>query len=285
MSKYILNFIIITALCITSCDVVDEPYEENPDGPDTTAAVAQNVLLEDFTGHYCGNCPEAGVIAHQLEQAYGGRVIVIALHVGNLALPYPSFGFPADYRTAEGNAIDKAFKNALSGIPNGFVNRVDNGTGILLQKDAWSSVVASELTRKADVDLKLVRTYDSTSRTVTIDATVKYLTEGTIDDNIVAMLTESNIIADQLDYNANPQHIEDYEFDNMLRASFNGPWGEPLATTSLIPVGTTITKRLTYTLPAEKPWVPANCDVVVYVHRHNTTKRVLQVQKISLTGS
>ncbi|MDZ4745903.1 MAG: Omp28 family outer membrane lipoprotein [bacterium] len=277
-SAFIAGMMLITV----SCDVVEAPYEETPDIPDTTVAVPQNILLEDFTGHYCGNCPEGTKVVRQLEAAYGERLIVIAMHVGNLALPSPP-DFPMDFRCKEGNDIDKTFKVALSGIPKGFINRFNNGLGLLLDKGEWPTIVASEMTRKAAVDLKVNRTYDSTTKTVTLDVTVKYLDSGTVDDNLVAMLTESNIISDQLDYKANPQHIEDYEFDYMLRASFNGAWGEPLSSTS-IPAGTTITKQLTYTLPAGKTWVPENCDVVVYVHRHNTTKQVLQVKKVSLTG-
>lgn len=266
-----------------SCDVIDAPYEDTPDVPDTTVAVPQNVLLEDFTGHYCGNCPEGTKVVRQLETAYGERLIVIAVHAGNLALPNPP-DFPMDFRSTEGTDIDRTFKVSLNGIPKGFINRFNNGLGLLLEKGEWPTVVASELTKKPIVDLKINRTYDSLTRAVVLDVVVTYIEAGSVDYNLVALLTESNIISDQLDYKSTPQHIEDYEFDHVLRASFNGTWGEPISDTA-VPAGTKITKRISYILPSEKSWVPSNCDVVVYVHRHNTTKQVLQVKKVSLTGS
>jgi len=272
----------LSTMLIMSCNVVDAPYEETPDVPDTTAAVKQNVLLEDFTGHYCGNCPAGTDILRQLETAYGDRLIVIAVHAGNLALPNPP-DFPSDFRTPDGNVLNGTFKNSLIGLPNGLINRVTVNDGVVLNKDRWAEVVASELVKKPEVDLKVVRSYDSTTRTVTLDVDVKYLEAGTVDDNLAAVITESKIISDQLDYRLANSHIEEYEFNHMYRAAVNGPWGEPLGTTA-IAKGTTISKRLTYTLPTGKPWVPANCDVVVYVHRHNTTKQVLQAQQVSLTG-
>lgn len=282
--------LVICALALMSCDVIQAPYAETPEVPDTTdvpdtntAEVKQMVLLEDFTGHYCGNCPAGTDIIRQLETAYADRLIVIAVHAGNLSLPNPP-DFPMDFRTPDGNVLNSTFKNSLIGLPNGFVNRVTVNDGIVLNKDRWAEVVASELPKKPEVDLKVARTYDSTTRTVTLNVNVKYLEAGTANDNIAAVITESKIISDQLDYRLTNSHIDEYEFNHVYRAAVNGPWGEALSATA-IAKGTTITKQLTYTLPAGKPWVPANCDVVVYVHRHNTTKQVLQAQQLSLTGN
>ena len=273
--------VLFMALLVTSCDVIDAPFEETPDNPDTVG-VRQTVLLEDVTGQYCGNCPAGNEVIRQLEASYGDRLIVISIHAGNLALPVPP-DYPAEYRTPEGNVLNGTFKNSLIGLPNGQVNRVTVNDGIVLFKDRWPEVIAGELMRKPDVDLKVVRSYDSATRTVTLDVDVKYLVPGTADDKIVAMITESKIIGDQLDYRKTPNHVDNYEFNNVLRTSFNGAWGDSLST-SAIAKGTTITKRLTYTVPSEKTWTLDNCDVVVYVHRHNADLRILQARKVSLTG-
>ena len=41
-----------------------------------------NVLIEDYTGHQCGNCPQAAVVANNIENANPGRVFVISEHAG-----------------------------------------------------------------------------------------------------------------------------------------------------------------------------------------------------------
>ena len=46
-------------------DYVIPPFGDYPSS-------TQNVLLEDFTGHRCGNCPTAADIAHELKEEYQG---------------------------------------------------------------------------------------------------------------------------------------------------------------------------------------------------------------------
>jgi thiol-disulfide isomerase/thioredoxin len=43
--------------------------------------VTRRVLLEDFTGHTCNNCPAAAVIAEGLQTFYGeDQLILVGVH-------------------------------------------------------------------------------------------------------------------------------------------------------------------------------------------------------------
>lgn len=68
-----------------SCDSVERPdrWREDPH-----AIVPQrNVLLVDFTGQRCSNCPAAADLVHSLTAgAAGARIIPVAVHGG----PSPS---------------------------------------------------------------------------------------------------------------------------------------------------------------------------------------------------
>ncbi|MFN5378805.1 MAG: hypothetical protein ACK5BQ_08575, partial [Ignavibacteria bacterium] len=94
--KHSIIFAGLLSLVLISCDVVNAPYEKNPKDPsdtllkDTSTVITrtgalQNVLLEDYTGQLCGNCPEAAEIADRLYKVNGGRVIVTAIHAGIFA--------------------------------------------------------------------------------------------------------------------------------------------------------------------------------------------------------
>ena len=50
---------------ITSCDIIDEPYREKTT-QDTTKTVKRKILLEEFTGFRCKNCPHAAETIHSL---------------------------------------------------------------------------------------------------------------------------------------------------------------------------------------------------------------------------
>ena len=48
----------------------------------TTEVTKKNVLMEEFTGRKCGNCPAGHVETKSIEKAYPGRVIAINLYGG-----------------------------------------------------------------------------------------------------------------------------------------------------------------------------------------------------------
>jgi len=260
---------------VASCDVVEKPYTETPVGPVDTASVKQNVLIEDYTGHTCGNCPAAADLAKQIQSGYGAdRVIVVAVHAGSFAEPHVDY--PMDLRTPDGDNLDKTFRVSRVGNPNGMVNRVTHNGKLIIGKDDWSTVTRDLLNQKPLVNVSMVHTYDSTTRTINAVISVKYLQAGTADYNLVALLTESEIEGDQTDYRVVPSHIHNYVFEHVLRVAMNGVWGEPLSSTP-VSAGTTITKTISYTIPSDRTWNPKKCHLVAYVHRYNTIKDVLQV--------
>ena len=51
----------------------------------------RNVLIEDYTGHHCNNCPNAATIAHDIEVANPTRVFVASIHAAPSATGTSSF--------------------------------------------------------------------------------------------------------------------------------------------------------------------------------------------------
>ena len=78
---------------VASCDYIDEPFR-NPNGGgsteangDTVLQTERAVLVEDFTGHQCKNCPKASKVLKQLDSLYGSaKVIGLAIHAGQPTL-------------------------------------------------------------------------------------------------------------------------------------------------------------------------------------------------------
>lgn len=278
---------IIASLVLVGCDVIERPYMENPvgPGPDTGEYVKQNVLLEDYTGHTCGNCPEAAEIADQIALTYGKeRVIVMAVHAGGFADPQPPT-YPTDYRTPEGTTLDNTFRISRAGNPNGLVNRLPRNGRIIIGKDQWSTVVRELIDDTAKVKLAVRPSYNASTRVVLAEVDIEYMADGAAEYQLVGALVENDIVGDQMDYRKNPSHIKDFVFQHVLRAHMNGTWGEAIAATPQTK-GFKTTKTLSYTIPADKTWNPANMELIAYVHRHNTTgtgtREVLQVVKAKL---
>ena len=92
--KTLLIIVTLFILMYSSCDKISTPYALAKHGNivDTlvdldTATQVKRVLLEDYTGHTCQNCPAAAAIAHNQEAVYNGKLIVLAVHAGYYALP------------------------------------------------------------------------------------------------------------------------------------------------------------------------------------------------------
>ena len=56
-----LNIFIFTFFILSSCEVVEGPYQNEINSNGSSETVLQKILIEDFTGHTCRNCPEAAI--------------------------------------------------------------------------------------------------------------------------------------------------------------------------------------------------------------------------------
>ena len=287
MKKYIvlLSFII----AITSCDVEEGPFITdynsyvNPD---------KKVLIEDFTGHTCPNCPDAARELEAIHAIYGDQIIGMALHVSKaFARPYPSSQAPKfqyDFRTKWGDDWDAFYGISDIGLPRGMVNRTSYPDGHTLGKGEWADAVALEL--KKDIDFKISIVADSTSISVTTEV------ENNVNNNynIVVCLTESNIINWQKDGQI---EVEDYEHNHVLRTVISD---ESLSTNQNFVVGEIIEKSYILNLSELEQynidysantaelgngiaggWVAENLSVVAYIY-NTTTMEIVQVEEAHL---
>jgi len=55
--KNILFIAFAFSIVITSCDVLEGPFDEQVNNNIDTTKPLRKILLEDYTGHTCGNCP------------------------------------------------------------------------------------------------------------------------------------------------------------------------------------------------------------------------------------
>jgi len=292
--KHIKIFVLIMIIgwFFQSCDVIEAPYVEIVgEGADTTECpvpefpVNQNpvkrVLLEDYTGHLCVNCAEAGVLAHDLEETYGDRLVSIAVHAGFFARPAGE-EFAADYRTEAGNKWDDFFGIGLVGNPNGMVDRTGYNTDYILSIGAWSGRVGEQMDLEPVVDIQIINDYEDASRKLCTHIQTVFLeqTEGNL--KLCVVLTEDHIISPQSNNNESIGDIpviEDYEHMNMLRAAINGAWGINVATAGeQVAADTEVIKSYKITLGLEN--VPENCNVVAFVYDADTYE-VFQVMKMS----
>ncbi len=269
---YILPSAITIALLSTACDKVDDPLETlDTDVP--TVNVPRNVLLEDFTGHKCNNCPQANTIAAQLIGIYGERFVAVGIHSGHFAIPAAPIGdgiYDTDFRTADGNIYHDHF--GPQSYPQGMISRVEFQNNVMIGRTNWSSAAALLINTSADMKIWFEDlAYSPITNRVEGVAKVAFVRPVTGNLNLTLLITEDHVIDWQLD---GVVDIQEYEHKHVLRGVGNSTWGEPLVTGSAA-VGDTLASNFNFALPANV-LVPTNCNVIAHVSRTDT-REVLQV--------
>lgn len=274
---------------LTSCDIIEAPYTEGtpidtvlcpPQDFVSNTTHIRKVLVEDYTGHTCGNCPRAAETAATLIGTYGEQAVVIAVHVGFFAEPknYPDSSYSADYRTTVGDELNNFFGNDAAGLPNGMVNRKVVSSSPILSYNSWTSVFASEVALAPVADIYIKPQYDVDAHTACADVKVEFLSDLSGEYKLCVFLTEDSIVDWQKDYSLNPADIPDYVHRHLLRASFNGTWGETIGTAP-ITTGSSDIKR--YSLALNSGWNVAKLKVVAFVY-NTSSNEVIQAEETKL---
>lgn len=118
----------------------------------TVKAAGKVILLEEFTGHTCINCPDATLQAHNLKEKYGEELLLLAIHAGDLAKPSES-PYEADYRTDAGTGLINEFQPL--GVPMGMVNRTKYDGSITLFKDSWEPAIQALIQQPQEVSIDI----------------------------------------------------------------------------------------------------------------------------------
>lgn len=296
MKKVFIIFSVIAF--ITSCNIVETPYmvDSGTTNPIDTNTYIQKILIEDFTGHTCPNCPEAAAELEAIQELYGDQVIGIALHVGSsFANPWNGAGkFEYDFRTKWGEEIDGFFNVSTSGLPKGLINRTGYPNEHKVGKDEWHTKVQNILNNEPlfGIDIQVSATG--------VNITSKALDNINGDFKLVVCLTEDNIINWQ---KVGTTEDEFYNHKHVLRTFLNDSWtGDLLKESSNSYInGEEIEKSYTINLSDLEQfnidysnnslvlgngnaggWNANNMHVVAYIY-NNDTYEIVQVEETHLT--
>lgn len=261
------TLIAAAAFFSASCSNIDPEDRLNYVKP---ADVARTVLIEDFTGQRCSNCPKGTETINQIVEAYGEQnVIAVGIHSGPL-------GFAGNDKniglaTDEGEAYyDKWDKDRKLGQPWVLFNRNTAPNGDV---NTWMAPVNEAIAKPAVLSITLANTYDEASRKLTVNADVLG-TNGNHDGKLQVWLIEDGIVAMQM--MGTGKVNREYVHNHVFRTSVNGTWGEDIK----VREGEHSTAQYSYTIPAG--WNADNMSVVAFVYNDN---EVMQAAKLAVKAS
>lgn len=235
-----------------SCDTVSEDDRYIFVEP---ADAQRCVLIEEFTGSNCVNCPNGVKEIETLEKDYPGGIIAVGIHGGPLA------------RAIKSDLGDEYYEAA--GSPNQPAGRIDRrgGTNELTQ---WRGLVHEAIQRKPEVMLSI--TGCDYSETGEIDIEVEALGLEAVDGKLQLWLVEDGIVAMQ--FMPDGSRNREYVHNHVLRAAVNGTWGEDIS------LGKGETKTVCRKATVEDGWKAGNMSVVAFIYGDNG---VMNVTKAHVT--
>ncbi|GAB5538054.1 MAG: hypothetical protein Salg2KO_01570 [Salibacteraceae bacterium] len=297
--RYLLT---LTLLIGVACDKVEIPIEKpavvNP--IDTTEIfpeidtaeindATRKVLVEEFTGHKCPNCPLNTSKLLKLQERNDPEVVVISYHHGIFSKTDDE-AFEADYTTEYGGELHDLF--GINAYPTAIVNRA-TFEGF----DPYSNTFPTHTFWKDPIDLMLVENepilaigianeFQADSNQYKIRVSLKALEDLNQEYRLTLLYIEDSVISPQIDNRidkaVDPDQTDmEYAHKHLFRAPVNanaGISGEVIVTNDGLSAEDWVDWRYVFPVP-EYIEDPLNCTFIALVVE-SATSEVIQVEEV-----
>ncbi len=252
--------------------VSDTTYIESP----VVIAETKNVVIEEFTGVRCPNCPQGHVVIANIKAANPGRIIAVSLHpINSLGKPYNGVSTQDFQNTKAQSLFD--YLEPIGQEPAAGIDRkkFSGETYILLDKSVWSGYTTQQRAQATPVNLILDKSYDSTNHELTVIAELHYTQNITEENKLTILVTESDIITAQL----NGAVVDTfYNHKDVMRDFITETQGDVITQTR--EAGRVV--RKVYKKVLDAAWKPENMHIVAYVHEYQNAKLIYQGKEIDV---
>lgn len=258
----------------TACDKI--PEDETRVASDLGEWQGKTVVLEDFTGVGCVNCPKAAITAHGLQTLMGDKLIVVELHattewVGE-RLTAPREDNDPDLRSEDARVYSTYWK--VPSLPKGLINRQQAPTETL-KNDDWRGAAIKVYSEVPAATIEATATLSGSTITVEAKGSFPqaYQEDGEI--RVLAMVLEDGFSVTQV---VPGDEQSGYIHNHVLRKTIDNAWGVKVLDAR--PAANSM-YNYTGTVSVESNWNKANLSVAVLLC-NNETKEILNAAKVKL---
>lgn len=203
-----LLYSLLVVLALVSCDKIGE--EDRFIEMQDVVTTNRKVLLVDFTGWKCVNCPEAAKVASALLAKHGENLIIVGMHPNGNSFVDPGSAGP-NFGTDYAMDFMKIFGGTVStGLPTGLVdNTIINGS-TFQDYQVWSTCVSERLQIESNYEVKI------NAADGHCDVTVTRKGGNVVDAGLMLWLIEDSIVAPQASQSG---RIDNYMHRHVFRKS------------------------------------------------------------------
>lgn len=269
----------LLALLTASCDNIDENdryiKEEKPvyDNPRT-------LLIMEFTGNNCSNCPIGAKTVEEISEDEPGRVIAVGMHPKGTTYTTPmlnKYDPQNPYIQDFGSDIATAMNSYYQ--PSAFPCAVFNGNVISGSIDDWQTRAFDALKSPAAMAMIASCSYDQETNLLSVEYSVDFTNNVNDELNVSVWVMENNIPGTQLMPDGKPNY--EYIHNHVLRTSLTGDWGVALEGKAF-DSDSNVQGKVSGTI--DPAWNPFNCQAVAFVSRRSDHE-VLQACVVDLVDN
>ena len=248
-------------------DGINDIIEDDSTGE---TAIYKNILIEDFTGQRCVNCPKGSQAIEQLQESqFGSRIVAVGIHSG-------PFGKNASgtklLSLATQTGCDYYDYWKVEVQPGALINRQKP---ILYTIPEWITEVGKQLAIKASLSIAAEAKVNGSNIDITvsekaIENVAGKLQVWVIEDNIVDVQTMPDAPDENPEWTGGNKR--DYVHNHVFRTSVNDPMGDDFS------INKDEEKQQTFVQPLDVAWNLSNLSIVVFVYNDNGVEQVVKTK-------
>lgn len=215
--------------------------------PDAT----KRVLIEEFTGAWCGYCPDGHVVLDSIIAQHGDRIVPVMIHQGD-AMQF-------------NDGIRSVFPPP--GYPSAMIDRVlfDGQTREAHYRNLWVANTQQQINTTSPVHVGLVNTYSASTRQLEVTVQAQFTEAVSGDHRFLCYVVENTLSGTGTGWNQSNYYnntaghpfyqagnpIIGYVHHHVLRAVLSGAVGNPGVIPESVVAGQIVRETFTYVLPAD----------------------------------
>ena len=228
----------------------------------------RSILVEEFSGALCPNCPQGTQELQNLKSIYGSSLIIVTIHAGDFAFQYDNSKF--DFTTPEGDELLQFLGNPI-GYPSAVVNRKrpDGQSGFQSFSSKWGSLISDEISKMQQIGLSIDINFEPSSRDLQATIVVIPFENIGLPTRLTVLIKEDNIVDPQADRSVENGKVEDYVHKNVLRTMITEFQGDLLA--DRLVAFDNLEKSYRYSIPDDSAgwWKVEDLSLVAFISKSN----------------
>ena len=291
--QYLLPIIIpfFLASCTEKNTPIDDVVIGGSGSSDTsymaTVEMAQKrvVLVEEFTGVSCSNCPQGHTVLDNIEASNAGQIAAMGIQINGFSLCDDVYSqghnlTRHDNRTAAGTDLVTAIYGSVNNMPVAGIDRIANNGVIATDRANWPTLVAGRIAVAPNVNVTLTSSYSTGDTSATIKVHIAYTKDVAKKQKLTVAIVEDSVIDAQEDgivIDSNYTHM------HVLRDIITAHGGSTIlsgTTTATKAAGQVYEQTFVYKM--NTLWVPQHCKVIAFVSDDESND--LEVQQAAMAN-